>query len=69
MVPGDMCQAGTWHMLEVPRVSRAFALLREQPNGQTPPARLQQMERRGRLRVCRAGQWSCALKLQLMKLI
>lgn len=50
-------------------VSQAFALLREQPNGQTPPARLQQMERWGRLRVCGAGQRSCALELQLMKLI
>lgn len=52
-----------------PPVSQALPLLCKQPNGQTPPARLRQMERGGRLRVCRAGQRSCALQLRLMKLI
>lgn len=69
--PSDMCQAGTWHMLEVPPVFRAFARVHAQPNGQgqPPPAQLQQMERRGRLPVGGAGQRSCALQLRLMKLI
>lgn len=65
--PGDLCQAEHAHV-DTP-VSQAFSLLCKQPNGQTPPARLRQMEQGGRLRVCGARQRSCALQLQLMKLI
>lgn len=65
--PGDVCQAEHAHIDTL--VSQAFTLLCKQPNGQTPPAQLRQMEQGGRLRVCGAGQRSCALQLQLMKLI